>query len=111
MDRLHEQLRLYYKGYLMSSEIDCHVCGFPIGSNACPGCAIALDLEQQMFESKLRPLVNGMIEIGAVLAYADMVYDGTGLKPPWTPNGNALKQDEARAIARRAIMAILSTSC
>ena len=35
--------------------------------------------------------------------YNQMRYDGTGDKPAWVERGNSIKQDEARAMARKAL--------
>jgi hypothetical protein len=40
------------------------------------------------------------VEQAAKQIYDSFVYDGAGQKPPWTPNGNGIKQDEARMKAR-----------
>ena len=35
--------------------------------------------------------------------YNEMPYGEKGAKPPWVPNGNSDKQDEARGYARIAV--------
>jgi hypothetical protein len=43
------------------------------------------------------------VECRAQNIYDSFEYDGPGRKPAWTPNGNGLKQDEARALARKEL--------
>jgi hypothetical protein len=50
---------------------------------------------------------NPLVEFYAKAIYGAMEYDGPGEKPEWVPNGNSLKQDEARRYAR-AVIASLS---
>jgi hypothetical protein len=43
------------------------------------------------------------VELVARALYEGFVFDGVGVKPPWTPGGNSLKQDEARRGAHRIL--------
>ena len=49
------------------------------------------------------------VETRAKEIYDGFVYDGVGTKPKWTPHGNGMKQDEARALALAASYARLIT--
>lgn len=54
-----------------------------------------------MFSNRSYPPV----EKRAAEIYAAMEHHGPGTKPEWLPSGNSQKQDEARYLARRELLA------
>lgn len=48
---------------------------------------------------------EAQIEHAAIPIYEAFPYDGPGTRPAWVPNGNSLKQGEARSIALSALKA------
>lgn len=54
-----------------------------------------------MFSNRCYPPV----EKRAAEIYAAMEYEGPGSKPEWMPGGNSQKQDQARYLARRELLA------
>lgn len=44
-----------------------------------------------------------LVEEVAKAIYDQFSYTKSGVKPEWVENGNSLKQDEARALARKAL--------
>lgn len=43
------------------------------------------------------------LEAAAPLIYNLFAFAGTGEKPPWVPNGNSFKQDEARKLTQEIL--------
>ena len=57
----------------------------------------------KFLREKLTQLTTDAVERVAKAIYDQMYYTENGVKPDWVEHGNSLKQDEARAIARKAL--------